>query len=322
MEYDLNKRVVECVLKNIPKNKKPVTYFVNVLNISRESAYRRIRGDIPFTVEELIKLATCLDFSIDTIYEQEKQNQGFFDISKAEKNITDFFLIMLMKYSELHEKISNSKESGVTMAFNTLPPPFYTDFSNLFKFEYYKWIHQDMDTYQRKLFSEIVLSDAVITFQRTMKGNVLHGNDVILILDANIFLNLIKEIQCFYQRRLLTGEELLTLKNDVLHLINQYERIAQSGKYGLSKVQLYLSSLYVNSNTVCYNHDNIVEPIFWIFTINQVIIQNAGFISLQSKWLNSLRRQSVLITQSNEIMQAEFFSQQREYIDRYLSVEG
>ena len=322
MESELNKRIVANVLRYIPKNKKPIIYLANTLKISSESAYRRIRGDVPFTIEELVTLATCLDFSIDAIYDQEKQNHSFYDLSRTGKNTTDFFLLMLIKYNELLEKMKHAKRIETTMALNTFPPLFYTDFLNLFKFMFYKWLHQDKAVYRNIPFSGTVLPDEVNIFQRKMKGNFIHGNNVVLILDINIFLNLIKAIQYYYHRKLLTNEELLLLKKDTLHLIEQYENMVQTGKYGLSKVQLYLSSLCVNHNTVYYNYDDKVEPLFWIFTINPVVIQNAGIISMQLKWLNSLKRQSALITQSNEIMQAEFFSRQREYIDKYLTVEN
>ena len=321
MELELNKRLVENVLKHIPRNKKPVIYLVNTLNISRESAYRRIRGDIPFTVEELVTLATKLEFSIDGIYDQEKQNHAFYDYSRIEKNSSNFFLLMLKKYNELLEKISYAKKVDITMAFNTFPPPFFTSFFNLFKFTYYKWLYQDNEINRNMSYSETVLPDEVIMLQRKMKSNLIKGTNVILILDMEIFLNLIKEIQYFYQRKLLTSDELIVLREETMHLIELYEDMVQIGTYGQAKIQLYLSSLCVNSNTVYYHYDEKADPLFWIFTVNPVVIQNTEFTSMQLKWLNLLKRQSALISQSNEILQAEFFFQQREYIDKYLSLE-
>jgi len=321
MESGLNKRLIENVLKYIPKDRKPVFYLVNTLNISRESAYRRIRGDIPFTAAELIKLATLLEFSIDSIYEQEKQNHAFFDFSRMGKNSSNFFLLMLKKYNELFEKLGSAKKLDVTMALNTLPPPFYAGFPHLFKFSYYKWVHQDNEINRNMSLSEIVLPDEVVFLQKKMKGKIMMGNNVTVIFDMGIFLNLIKDIQYFYQRKLITDEELFLLKEDVLHLIEMYENIVQTGTYGSARIQLYLSSLCVNSNTISYKYDDYVDPLFWVFTVNPVVIKNTEIVSMQMKWLNSLKRQSVLITLSNEIMQAEFFFQQREYIDKYLSAE-
>jgi len=321
MELNLNKRLVENVLKHIPKNKKAVIYLVNTLNISRESAYRRMRGDIPFTVEELITLAIKLEFSIDDIYDREKQNHEFFDYSRIESNSSNFFLIMLKKYNELLEEIGYSKKVEATMAFNTFSPPFFTNFDNLFRFSYYKWLYQDNDTYRNALYSEIALPGDIVMHQRKMRGSILKGNDVTLILDMNIFLNLIKEIQYFYQRKLLNAEELFLLKEETLHLIEQYGNMAQTGVNGSTKIQLYLSSLAVNSNTIYYKYDDKMDPLFWIFTVNPVVIKNDEFASIQLKWLNSLKRQSALISQSNEILQAEFFFRQQEYVDKYLSAD-
>ena len=322
MDTELNKKLVTTILKNISENKKPVTYLVNSLNISRESAYRRIRGDIPFTVEELVTLATDLEFSIDILFEQEKQNRSFYDYMSVEKNSSDFFAVMLKKFSELLEKLSYAKKLETIMAFNSFPPPFYVSFTNLFKFSYYKWLYQDNEISRNGSYSNLVLQDTAYVFQRKMRGNVFQGKNTILILDSNIFLNLIKEIQYFYNRKLLTNEELLLIKEDTLRMIDQFEESSQTGTFESTKIQLYLSSLCVNSNTIYYNYDDKAEPLFWLFTINPVIIQNNGFVTMQMKWLNSLRRQSALITQSNEIMQAEFFFKQREYVETYLKVEN
>ena len=322
MKEELKKRIVVHILKFIPKNQKPVSYLANALNVSRESAYRRLRGDIPFTMEELIVLATNLDFSIDAIYDIEKQNQAFYDFSRAgKKDTNDFFLLMLKKYNELLGKMKAAQKIETIMAFNTFPPPFFTSHPCLFKFLYYKWLLQNNGDQRNKPYSETLIPEEAAVFQRKIRENIITGEDVTLILDTNIFLNLIKEIQYFYQRKLLSKEEIHLLKDDMLRFIETYEEIVQTGNYGSAKAQIYLSPLCVNSNMVYYAYDNSVEPLFWIFTINPVVIQNAGIISMQLKWFNNLRQQSALITQSNEIKQAEFFYQQREYLDKYLSVD-
>jgi len=322
METELNKKLVTKILNQIPKNRKVVVYLVSVLNISRESAYRRIRGDIPFSVEELITLAIDLDFSIDSFYEQERQNHAYNDFTKSEDNSKNFFIVMLKRYNELLDKINHAKKIETTMAFNFFPPPFYTAFPHLFKFAYYKWLYQESEISRSNPYSEVILPNEAILCQRKIHDNMLQGENMTLILDMNIFLNLIKEIHYFYQRKLLTNEEMFSLKEDILHLIEQYERMAQTGSFGTNKVQLYLSSLCITSNTIGFDYDGSREPLFWIFTSNPVIIQNKEFTSMQTKWLNSLRRQSALITQSNEIMQAEFFFQQRDYVDKYLSIDN
>jgi len=320
MKTDINKNLAAKILNCIPKDKKPAVYLVNALNISRESAYRRIRGDIPFTMEELVTLAVNLEFSIDHILDEEKQSHAFLDLLEIEKDTKNFFLLMLKKCDELLEKTKDAKNLEALMALNSFLPPFYTNFPAIFKFSYYKWLYQDSEIFRYPSYSDMVLPEEILVYQRKIKENLNQKMNLVLILDAKVFLNLIQEIQYFYQRKLLTDKELLLLKEDVLRLVDRYEEFSQTGTFGLSKIQLYLSSLYINSNTLCYSCDDLVESLFWMFTINPVIIQNSEFASVQMKWLNSLKRQSALITQSNEITQAEFFSKQKDYINKYLSV--
>ena len=322
MDFEINRKIVQKVLKHIAKNKKPVNYLVSTLNISCESAYRRLRGTIPFTVRELVTLSTDLDFSIDKLFYQEKQNKEIFDYTRIEDNSSDFFVIMLKKYGELIEKINNAKKVESIMAFNSFPPPFFINFTNLFKFVYYKWLHQDKEISRNTFYSEVILPDEAFILQRKMKKKTVQIKNSVLILDMNIFFNFIREIQYFYHRKSLTNDELLLLKEEMLRLIELFEELTQSGVLGCNKIQIYLSSLNISSNTVYYNYDDTIEPLFWTFTTNPVIIQSAGFISMQIKWLNFLKRQSELITQSNEIAQADFFYMQRRYIDEYLSVEN
>jgi len=324
MDSELNKKIVATILKHISKNKKLVNYLVNSLNISRESAYRRMRGDIPFTIQELVILVSDLEFSVDAIFGQERQNWSFHDYSRTDNNSSDFFVLMLKKYSELLEKVRFSRKMETIMAFNSFPPPFYADYSNLFKFSYYKWLYQDKEISRNGngSYSDLTLPDAAFIYQKKVRGNQIQGKNSILILDTNIFLNLITEVQYFYNRKLLNNDDLLLIKRDTLRMIEQFEESTQTGIYDSSRVQLYLSSLCVSSNTIYYNYDDRAEPLFWLFSINPVIIQNAEFVFIQMKWLNSLKRQSALITQSNEIMQAEFFYKQREYINTFLTIDN
>jgi hypothetical protein len=65
-----------------------------------------------------------------------------------------------------------------------------------------------------------------------------------------------------------------------------------------------------------------VEAIFWIFSINPVNIFSPELCKLQKKWLLSLKRQSTLISQSNEILQNDFFDSQRAFLNNNLTLNA
>ena len=53
MTMNLNKIVLTKILDIMPENLKPVTLLMEVLDIGKESAYRRLRGEKPFSMEEI-----------------------------------------------------------------------------------------------------------------------------------------------------------------------------------------------------------------------------------------------------------------------------
>ena len=70
MTMNLNKIVLTKILDIMPENLKPVTLLMEVLDIGKESAYRRLRGEKPFSMEEIYKLSLVLNFSLDEILER------------------------------------------------------------------------------------------------------------------------------------------------------------------------------------------------------------------------------------------------------------
>lgn len=321
MAVDLNKKLIENTLANIPKNIKPVVYLSNVLDMSRESAYRRLRGEIPFTLQEIATLAINLGFSLDIALEEEKQNDAYFDLSKKQQYAFDFFAFMLKKYEKFLERISSVHNLESITALNFLLPPFCSVSDSLFKFAYYKWLYQDSSASFIQLYANITLPNEIFALQKRIKEKLYHPGNNTFILDNSIFLNLMEDIRYFYQRKLINEAELMLFKKEMLILIDKYEEITKTGIVGTdAKIQFYLSSLPVNSNVACHIFDNKVESHLWVFAIGLIEVQDTNFNQMQKKWFNSLKRQSALITQSNEIMQVEFFSQQRKYADTYLSI--
>ena len=63
----LNAALIGAVLENTPKNSNPAATVAEILNIGREAAYRRMRGEVPFTFGEAALVAARLSFSLDRI---------------------------------------------------------------------------------------------------------------------------------------------------------------------------------------------------------------------------------------------------------------
>ena len=317
---DLNGIIVSTVLKNIPKNIKPVIYLMDLLELSRESVYRRIRGDIPFTVDELSKLALTLNLSLDEIIEGTKRERIFFDLGiKKRDNGIDSVTAMLRGNSLCFDILAKSDDSNVLMALNCLNPIFTVYFPNLLKFHYFKWLVETQDNLPKNYFSNFTLPQELLILQQKIKEEIKSiPGKATFILSPNISLGIIKDIQYYYQRRLINKEDLEILKKDLLQMMDVTETIAKTGrlKDGNSQIDIYISIPYINSNTVYLENENISEVHYWIYPNSPMIVRDSGISNIHKQWFLSLKKSSTLITQSNEILQVNFFDTHRKLINK------
>jgi hypothetical protein len=305
------------VLDSIPQNIKPIDYLMEKLNISRESAYRRMRGDISFTFEEVTNLSMDLGFSVDEIIGMSQEKRIFFDLStsslsKPEEN----FLTMFREYSNYVESVTKGKNIEIFSAINKISLFLLAEYNSLFKLFYYKWIHQTYNYSINKPFSEIVIPPEIMDLRKKFQLNVDNISNLNYIIDRDIFLSIVREIQYYRNRNLITDEETLLLKQDLLQLLKRMELLMQKGTNEKGRIwNFYLSLLDIETNSVCSSSDHDMASLYWVYSVNAVVIRNREICTMHKKWLESLKKYSALVTLSNEILQAEFICKQRECIE-------
>jgi hypothetical protein len=319
IETNLNEIVVNTILRSISKNIKPVIYLMDLLELSRESVYRRIRREIPFSMEEITKLSLTLGFSIDEIVEGSKKERKFFDLQIL-SDFSEVYIELFKEYDNYLQNLLAAKKSQTLMALNHIPPLFSAFFDNLSRFFYYKWMTENVEDLHNQTFSSLHIPGDLFHLQEKVAISCRKINNVVMIFSPHIFLSTIKEIQYFYRRKLLTKEELQFLKRDILELIDLGEKIAKTGCFNTeAHMDFYLSTLNIHSNSVYIQYDNVRETHFWIYSSNPMIIRNSEICDMQKKWIYSLKKHSTLITESNEILQIEFFNKQRMYVQELLN---
>jgi len=315
---DLNEIIVNTVLKNIPKNIKPVFYLMELLKISRESVYRRLRKDIPFSVDELTKLASTLNFSLDEIIEGSNKERIFFDLGLQKSGSSgDSFSEMLQLYSVYINNLSQSKNSNIFLALNCIFPLYTVCFQNIFKFQYLKWIVGTQEDF-KNTFSNLTIPEELSVLRKKVSEEIKMLCDSTFILTPNICLSIIKDIQYYYQRKLISKDDLEILKKELLQFINAAENVAKTGRFegGNSQMDFYISIPYINSNTVYFEYDDVSEVHYWIYPNSPIMVKNSTVSNIHKQWLLSLKKSSTLITQSNEILQVDFFDTQRKLIGK------
>lgn len=318
MNKKLNETVLARILGVIPENIKPVNFFMDILDLGKESAYRRLRGEKVLSFEEVYKLSLILGLSLNELVGDDEDktfmsNHAFSTPGQgAEKKLLEF----LYYYEDFLNMQVQSENSEIVCTANYLLNTMLIGHKNLFKFVYYRWIHQMTEVPLNFQFSDLTIPAEVE--ELIAKIRVLHHKikKITLIIDGNILLNLIREIQYFYKRNLINEEELNVLKEELLSYLDFQETTFKKGlDDNGTMITVYLSLFDINCTTTYAVWDDVVEVGLWQYYGYPVFSRDREMLKRHKDWIASLKKYTSMISQSNEILQAEFFNKQREYVN-------
>jgi len=313
---DTREIVINKILAQIPPSMKPVDYISDILDIGKESAYRRLRGEMSFTLDEVIKLSVELRFSLDEIVGERNENRVYLDLfldKDPEKN----FMSTLQAYKNDVEIRLKYPSSDSIMATNYLPAIFCVHNPYLFKFAYYVWLHRKYKNSYRLQFSDVHISPVMESLRKRLDKLTRKIMNSTFILDPGVFLSPLRELRYFYRLRLISKTDIDLIKNDFHALIDMLEKMVRTGEFcSGSHFYVYLSDFNIDGNSSFKSYDDNMVSSFNFHFLSPIVVSNSILCELHKEWLESMKKYSILITQSNEMIQAKYFERQREYIDR------
>lgn len=311
-----NKIIISAIRNFIQNDKDLIPLLMSLLNLGKQSVYRRLRDEIPFTFEEVTILSSKIGFSVDEIMSKLSRDNEDMDMSTLMlTEPKDLYTESRRRLNQLLENTRKHNNSSLIAATNRLPFIFTATYENISKMEYYKWYLQYSNNTNIVKFEDFKVPSSMISDSKSIFYNCSHINNQTLILDHNLLKPIIKEINYYYKRELISEEELSLLREELMHVVNDLESLAINGRFKSgSEINIYLSSLSISSNCVLLEYEYSACFIVWFNALGPISVFNHNICSVQKDWLLSLKRYSTLITQCNEFSRSVFFNKQRELI--------
>lgn len=317
MNENFNEIIISKIRSMLMPNVKLSEYLAKLLNISVPSSYRRIKGEIPFNLDEVSILAAEFKFSVDEIIGRSNLNQILFMLqSNSYHNGQETFYRMLYYYRDYVIAMSKAGNEESINTMNKMLVVFTIGYENLFKFYYYKWMHQTLRSSMYFSFSEVIIPAEIMSLYEEIKLYIPYKVDLTFIFDQNIFFNIVMEIEYFHKRGLIKEDELFLIKKDLYNILNYMEQNLREGENGLGGIsRYYYSTLNIESNTSYIRSGDTVTSYFWVYSGGPMITVNCEATTLHKRWIDSLKKYSVLITRSNERLQTDFIDKQYESLN-------
>ena len=320
---EFNQRLLQEIGKQMPRKSQQLNFLLDEMSLGKESAYRRLRGDVPFSFTEACVISEKLDLSLDNIVNSASKNKKptFFLHVPPHKETPDDYIYHYRQTYEIYETTLNRWLNDPTLsvytASNIIPQTLMLSYPYLSKFRAFAWRYQMHHGTAPAKFSSISLPDDIVAKQKILVQKIKQLPESVYIVSKHIFSTIVKMIQYFFNLNLITKEEVFTIRDELLQLLinveqlTTYERTEQNGK-----ILVYVANIDFNSNDIYIQGKDFERSFIELHFINTISTSDPQVCRIQKEWIDSLKKYSTLISMSGSFERISFFEKQRMLINK------
>ena len=312
---ELNTGLVNAVKEKLPSKDNLANALMDILYIGKEAIYRRLRGEVPFTLTEAAIISRKLGISLDKMIGVSFRDNAVFDMNivSSEKPFEAYYSI-LEKQVDLFRSVKEDETSEIGTSSNIIPQTLSLKYNMLSKFRLFKWMYQN-ENIKCKHFEEMEIPQKMVEKQKEYSDLVSHIHSVDYIWDNMIFSHLVNDIQYFCSIHLITDEDKDMLKEELFLLIDEMEELSARGKSKAGNdVKIYISNINFEATYSYLDTSSTQLSLIRIYSINSITTQDQEMFRGLKEWIQSLKKFSTLISESGEMQRIQFFKQQREIV--------
>ena len=312
---ELNTGLVNAVKEKLPSKDNLANALMDILYIGKEAIYRRLRGEVPFTLTEAAVISRKLGISLDKMIGVSFRDNAVFDMNivSSEKPFEAYYSI-LEKQVDLFRSVKEDETSEIGTSSNIIPQTLSLKYNMLSKFRLFKWMYQN-ENIKCKHFEEMEIPQKKVEKQKEYSDLVSHIHSVDYIWDNMIFSHLVNDIQYFCSIHLITDEDKDMLKEELFLLIDEMEELSARGKSKAGNdVKIYISNINFEATYSYLDTSSTQLSLIRIYSINSITTQDQEMFRGLKEWIQSLKKFSTLISESGEMQRIQFFKQQREIV--------
>ena len=302
--------------KRYPQKPALIEALMNLLSIEREAAYRRLRKDVMFPVEEMVKIAASWGISLDEIIGIPSNEVSFKTKLLNYTTPSKQELESMQRTVRWCHSLSNIPDLEYLEACNKMSRSLSSGFPFLRRLELLNWMHQhgseNVLPFSQTAFTPPA-ADLSTEYNRCMKNLAT----VSYIWDEMLFHHIVRNIRYFRSIDLISSEENELIKGDLYDFLDYMSKVAEKGCWleTGNKVNLYISHINIETNYSYFYSDEVKLCIVHAFVKNEIYTSNPVMMENFKRWMQLKKRASVLISEADERSRISFFREQRELID-------
>ena len=326
LDQTLHQRVFfEKLKKRFPPHLSLIDELSELLAVSNDSVYRRLRGETALTFDELMIISKKYDISIDSLSGVKKENRVSFQyepIDEREFSFEEYFS-SLLKFFEYFNTFSDIEM--IYAANEAKFQLFHVPEVAAFKLFFWMKTSYDFKEQQRALFDFEKFNEK---YGKTIKRIVRNYAQIptIEIINEDYLNSTLNQIRFYYEAGYFNGKDEAAMICDKLKELVRHNRqeaelgfkflIGEEEKGKPDNLKLYHNEVILSDNvaTARLNQDYFCFLI--INNINFLVTGNAKFSEDTFNYLNNLQKKSTLISVSAEKERNIFYNTLEKKIEK------
>ncbi len=119
---ELNTGLIEAAKEKVPAGANLANTLMDILYIGKEAIYRRLRGEVPFTLAEAAVISRKLGISLDKMIGVSFSNNAVFDLNVVHhSNTFETYHDILTRYVNAFDSIREDPTTEMATSSNILP---------------------------------------------------------------------------------------------------------------------------------------------------------------------------------------------------------
>jgi len=318
-EIKEQKYFFEVLKTKIPGQYRLIDTVEELLGLSPNAAYRRIRGETELTFSELLLLCKKFNLSMDEIFNFES-NQGVL-FRYAPVNFTEpgsyITYIKRLLESLTFQKAANEKEIDISA--QDIPFFYFLDYPELMFFKLYAW--NDTVTRAPQSYNEFcnkLDKNTIIPIYRQMSNiwQLIPSREIWTNQTLDTILRLLEyyyETGAFEEKKDVTF--LLGQLMEVMNNVGKYAGKGYKGNAGETPFYLYLCNVDYENNFMLIKREGQISCTIRLFTVNSIISDHKALCSETAKWIDDLISKSTLISGASARERSRFFQSSKNKIE-------
>ncbi|MEX0967135.1 MAG: hypothetical protein WD077_07845 [Bacteroidia bacterium] len=320
---EIQNTLFSLIKMGLPKHFSLVDEVADYLNVSNDSAYRRIRGEKQLSISELAILCKVYKVSFDSLLSIDNQSVVLHGRPlQADKLTFEHYLgTMLAQLGQIRQ----AEERQIIYYAKDIPVFHFYNFHNLAAFKFYFWMRiiLEVPDYQEKKFKANIIDDKLIETANEIIRVYTQISSVEIwtpeIANSTLWqLRYCEEMALFESQ-----QDLDTLYTELQGLIAHVELQAAAGvKFlpgqtaanGAATLELYNNSMLMGDNAIFTITDGKMTYYLIHGVINYLATINEAFCRYSHASLKNICKRSSLISSVNERERTQFFRKLREKV--------